>query len=154
VLHVERQQDRLQTKTKDGSEDYLWTSAWRSPSVPARSLVANETVLGARDDATHVEVMRYTLTELTKRSIGYTVHALHRSLVADLHRDDWGPVAGPPPAGHSARGTRVRTQVSSCALRRCPNTRAHPCTPPGIEAAGAIHRGRGAGSTAVVMATE
>lgn len=55
-----------------------------------KELIANETVWGARDDATHVEVMRYTLAQLTQRGIGFTVHAPHHSLVADLHRDS-GP---------------------------------------------------------------
>ena len=39
--------------------------------------------------------MRYTLAQLTQRGIGFTVHALHHSLVADLHRDEWGPVGWP-----------------------------------------------------------
>lgn len=60
-----------------------------------KELLANETVWGARDDATHVEVMRYTLAQLTKRGIRFTVHALHHSLVADLHCDEWGPVGRP-----------------------------------------------------------
>jgi hypothetical protein len=40
-------------------------------------------------------VMRYTLGELVERGIGFTVHALHHSLVADLHRDEYGPVGYP-----------------------------------------------------------
>ena len=60
-----------------------------------KELVANETVWGARDDAQHVDVMRYTLGELVERGIGFTVHALHHSLVADLHRDEYGPVGYP-----------------------------------------------------------
>ena len=39
--------------------------------------------------------MRYTVGQLTQRGIGFTVHALHYSLVADLHHDDWGPVGHP-----------------------------------------------------------
>jgi hypothetical protein len=60
-----------------------------------KGLVANETVWGARDHAKHVEVMRYTLDRLVEREIGFTVHALHHSLVADLHRDAYGPVDMP-----------------------------------------------------------
>jgi hypothetical protein len=60
-----------------------------------KDLFASETVWGANDDAKHVEVMRYTLGELRKRGIGFTVHALHHSLVADLHRDEYGPVGWP-----------------------------------------------------------
>jgi hypothetical protein len=57
-----------------------------------KGLIANETVWGAVDDATRVDVMRYTLSELRRRRIGFTVHALHHSLIADLHRPEWGPV--------------------------------------------------------------
>jgi len=60
-----------------------------------KPLYASETVWGARDDATHVEVMRYTLDQLTRRRIGFTVHALGHSLVADLHQDAYGPVGSP-----------------------------------------------------------
>lgn len=60
-----------------------------------KELLASETVWGARDDTRHVAVMRYTLGELVKRDIGFIVHALHHSLVADLHRDEFGPVGHP-----------------------------------------------------------
>jgi hypothetical protein len=60
-----------------------------------KDLYASETVWGARDDEKHVEVMRYTLGELRARGVGFTVHALHHSLVADLHRDEFGPVGWP-----------------------------------------------------------
>lgn len=49
-----------------------------------KPLYASETVWGATDDAQHVEVMRFTLGELVKRNIGFTVHALHHSLVLQL----------------------------------------------------------------------
>lgn len=60
-----------------------------------KGLIASETVWGARDDAKHVEVMRFTLDELAKRGVGFTVHALHHSLISDLHRDEYGPVGLP-----------------------------------------------------------
>jgi hypothetical protein len=60
-----------------------------------KELLATETVWGATDDAKHVEVMRYTLGELRKRGIGFTVHALQHSLVADLHWTSYGPVGWP-----------------------------------------------------------
>lgn len=60
-----------------------------------KGLVANETVWGARDHEQHVAVMRYTLDRLVERDIGFTVHALHHSLMADLHRDAYGPVGEP-----------------------------------------------------------
>lgn len=64
-------------------------------AAAGKELLATETVWGARDDATHVEVMRYTLGALVQRNIGFTVHALHHSLVSDLHRDAYGPVGLP-----------------------------------------------------------
>ncbi|MET1005439.1 MAG: hypothetical protein ABWX96_07810 [Propionibacteriaceae bacterium] len=68
-------------------------------AAAGKELLASETVWGARDDAVHVEVMRYTLDQLVQRGIGFTVHALHHSLVSDLHRDEYGPV-GPPECLH------------------------------------------------------
>ena len=60
-----------------------------------KPLYASETVWGATDDAQHVAVMRFTLGELVKRNIGFTVHALQHSLVADLHWATYGPVGWP-----------------------------------------------------------
>jgi hypothetical protein len=64
-----------------------------------KELLASETVWGALDDARHVEVMRYTLGVLKDRDLGFIVHALHHSLVADLHMPEYGPV-GVPEALH------------------------------------------------------
>ena len=50
---------------------------------------------GSEDDAEHVEFTRYTLSELGRRDIGFTIHALHHSLVADLHAREYGPVGRP-----------------------------------------------------------
>jgi hypothetical protein len=80
--------------TKDGFVQFL-DDAVTFSSAAGKDLIANETVWGARDHAKHVEIMRYTLTELSERSIGFTVHALHHSLIADLHRDGYGPVGSP-----------------------------------------------------------
>lgn len=60
-----------------------------------KELLASETVWGAIDDRQHLEVMRYTLGELRKREIGFVVHALQHSLVADLHYAAYGPVGSP-----------------------------------------------------------
>jgi hypothetical protein len=60
-----------------------------------KPLCASETVWGAVDDAHHVELMVYTLGELVKRRIGFIVHALHHTLVADLHAAEYGPVGFP-----------------------------------------------------------
>jgi len=64
-------------------------------AAAGKELLASETVWGAEDDAKHVEVMRHTLGELKKRGIGFVVHALQHSLVADLHYAAYGPVGFP-----------------------------------------------------------
>lgn len=60
-----------------------------------KELLGSETVWGAVDDAQRVAVMCYTLGELRKREIGFVVHALQHSLVADLHYPEYGPVDRP-----------------------------------------------------------
>ena len=60
-----------------------------------KDLFASETVWGAVDDAQHVAIMHYTLGVLRDRGIGFIVHALHHSLVADLHKPEYGPVGWP-----------------------------------------------------------
>lgn len=62
---------QLQTKSKEGFEGYL-DKCVAIAERAGKELIANETVWGARDDATHVEVMRYTLAQLTQRGIGFT----------------------------------------------------------------------------------
>jgi hypothetical protein len=59
-----------------------------------KQLLATETAWGAVDDDERVSIMRYTLGELVRRNIGFLVHALHHSLVADLHASAFGPVTG------------------------------------------------------------
>ncbi|HEU4703273.1 MAG TPA: hypothetical protein VFS37_12390 [Conexibacter sp.] len=60
-----------------------------------KPVLASETVWGAIDDAEHVELIRYTLRALRERGIGFIAHALHHSLVADLHAAEYGPVGNP-----------------------------------------------------------
>jgi hypothetical protein len=80
--------------TKEGFEDFL-DKACALAEARGKGLIASETVWGARNHATHVEVLNYTLEQLVSRGIGFTVHALHHSLIADLHRDEYGPVGRP-----------------------------------------------------------
>ncbi|WP_150306543.1 glycoside hydrolase 5 family protein [Planctomonas psychrotolerans] len=82
------------TATKEGFEKYL-DECVAIAEASGKGLIGNETVWGANDDEKHVEVMRYTLGELKKRGIGFTAHALHHSLIADLHRAEYGPVGWP-----------------------------------------------------------
>jgi hypothetical protein len=60
-----------------------------------KPLIATETVWGALDDARRVEIIRYTLTQLQKRGIGWLAYLLHHSLIADAHRPEFGPVSDP-----------------------------------------------------------
>ena len=58
-----------------------------------KPLLATETCWGATDDAKRGEIIRYTLQELKKRSIGWLVYLLHHSLIADAHRIEFGPLS-------------------------------------------------------------
>jgi hypothetical protein len=60
-----------------------------------KGIVATETCWGSLDDDWRAENIYYTLTELKKRGIGLCPHALHHSLVADLHLPEYGPVGRP-----------------------------------------------------------
>jgi hypothetical protein len=60
-----------------------------------KELLASETVWGAVDDDQRVKVLRYTLEQLCMREIGFAVHALQHSLVADLHFPAYGPIRNP-----------------------------------------------------------
>jgi hypothetical protein len=77
--------------TREGFEGFLDETVAFAAGV-GKGLLANETVWGALDDAVRVDVLRYTLGELRSRGIGFTVHALQHSLIADLHRPEYGPV--------------------------------------------------------------
>ncbi len=60
-----------------------------------KPLVATECCWGSLDDAVRVESVRYTLTQLKKREIGWLVYLLHFSRIADAHGPEGGPVGGP-----------------------------------------------------------
>ncbi len=83
------------TSTPAQFESFLDEVVAFAKSVGKPQLLANETVWGSESDAEHVEFTRYTLSELGKRGIGFSIHALHHSLVADLHARSYGPVGRP-----------------------------------------------------------
>jgi hypothetical protein len=60
-----------------------------------KPMIATETCWGHVDDAKRVEIIRYTLGELSKRRIGWLVYLLHHSLIADAHRPEFGPLGSP-----------------------------------------------------------
>ncbi|MDR2374290.1 MAG: cellulase family glycosylhydrolase [Bifidobacteriaceae bacterium] len=51
----------------------------------AKPMLATETCWGALRDQDRVEILRFTLGVLAERNLGFLAHALHYSLVADLH---------------------------------------------------------------------
>jgi hypothetical protein len=61
----------------------------------AKPMLVTETCWGSLNDAWRVANIRYTLRELCNRKIGFIVHALHQSRVADLHGPETGPVGNP-----------------------------------------------------------
>lgn len=60
-----------------------------------KPLLATETCWGSLNDAARVDMIRFTLAELQKRGIGWLAYALQHSAVADLHREEFGPVSVP-----------------------------------------------------------
>lgn len=64
-----------------------------------KPLIATETGWGALDDKKRSETLAFELGELNKRNIGFTVHLLHHTLVADGHRPEYGPITA---AGYMA----------------------------------------------------
>jgi hypothetical protein len=58
----------------------------------SKPLLASECCWGEEDDAEHVKSIAYSLSQLSKRGIGFLPDALHHSLVADEHRPEHGPV--------------------------------------------------------------
>ena len=60
-----------------------------------KPLLATECCWGSLDDKVRVESVRYTLTQLRDRNIGWLAYLLHHSLIADAHRPEFGPVGGP-----------------------------------------------------------
>jgi hypothetical protein len=89
-----RQPGKTESAAKQDFENFL-DRAVAFADNSGKELLASETVWGAVADADHVALAEYTLTQLTGRGIGFLVHALHHSLVADLHSADYGPVGAP-----------------------------------------------------------
>jgi len=60
-----------------------------------KGVIATETGWGNLDDKVRVETLEFELSELTKRKIGFLVHLLWHTFVADGHRPEYGPVSTP-----------------------------------------------------------
>jgi hypothetical protein len=79
---------------RDRYERYLDEAVAFAQEV-GKPILASEVAWGSMDDAERVDLMSYSLTELTSRSMGFVAHALHHSLIADLHRAEYGPIGLP-----------------------------------------------------------
>jgi endo-1,4-beta-mannosidase len=64
-----------------------------------KPMLVTETGWGAMDDAKRAEVLRVELGALHDRGVGFLVHLLHHTLVADGHRPEYGPMSS---AGYMA----------------------------------------------------
>jgi hypothetical protein len=80
--------------SREGFERYLDDIAALA-AQRGKDVLASETAWGDIDDAERVAIMRYTLGALVQRNFGFMAHALHHSLVADLHAAEYGPVGFP-----------------------------------------------------------
>jgi len=92
----EEEKEEGPEKNKVAYEKFLDEYVEFAESI-GKPLLATETCWGSLDDddLERAKIIRYTLGELNKRKIGWIVHALHHSLVADLHRPKFGPVGEP-----------------------------------------------------------
>ena len=57
-----------------------------------KPLLATECVWGSLDDEVRTNNIRVTMETLRDQGVGVIVHALNHSLVADLHKPEYGPV--------------------------------------------------------------
>ncbi|HEY3333248.1 MAG TPA: cellulase family glycosylhydrolase [Capsulimonadaceae bacterium] len=60
-----------------------------------KPLIASECCWGSVDDTVRVELIRGTLDNLKPRKIGWLAYILHHSLIADSHREEFGPLGLP-----------------------------------------------------------
>jgi hypothetical protein len=60
-----------------------------------KPMLATEIGWGSLDDAERIRFLEPDLIRCTERRIGFMIHALHHSLVADLHLPGYGPVMTP-----------------------------------------------------------
>ncbi len=68
-------------------------------ATTGKPMLVTETGWGAMDDAKRAEVLRVELGALRDRGVGFLVHLLHHTLVADGHRPEYGPISN---AGYMA----------------------------------------------------
>lgn len=64
-----------------------------------KAMVATETGWGALDDAKRAAILEAELEEIVDHGLGFTIHLLCHTLVADGHRPEYGPITN---AGYMA----------------------------------------------------
>jgi endo-1,4-beta-mannosidase len=64
-----------------------------------KPILVTECCWGAVDDAERAAIVTRELTALSAAGLGFVAHVLHHSLVADCHREQYGPISG---AGYMA----------------------------------------------------
>ncbi len=58
-----------------------------------KPMFAGETGWGSLDEETRLRTLKGELSGLVERKVGFLIHVLHHSLVADCHRPEFGPVS-------------------------------------------------------------
>ncbi len=58
-----------------------------------KPMFAGETGWGSLDEEIRLQTLHGELSSLVERNVGFLIHVLHHSLVADCHRPDFGPVS-------------------------------------------------------------
>lgn len=64
-------------------------------NLKGKGVIATETGWGSLDDRIRTETLEFELTQLVERKIGFLVHLLWHTFVADGHRPEYGPVSEP-----------------------------------------------------------
>lgn len=82
--------ENLKSAFEAALDDYV-----KFATASGKPLLATETCWGSTCDAERVETILYTLNELQKREIGWLAYVLNHSLIADSHREEFGPLHGP-----------------------------------------------------------
>jgi len=85
-------------KSAEQFEGFLDEAVAFGKSV-GKPMLVTETGWGALDDKKRSEVLAVELGAITKQGLGFVVHLLHHTLVADGHRPEYGPISG---AGYMA----------------------------------------------------
>ena len=81
--------DRLKMANARLNRSVRYANAVKKP------LLATEICIGRMDDMAHAQVFQDDLPHFNARKIGFLIHALWHSRVADLHRPEYGPVCAP-----------------------------------------------------------